>query len=110
MQGRWTSTQLPWHINLKEILAAKFSLETLMKDVDIITLHMDSQVAVLILNKMGGHQIQNTIHARGMEASVIKERIGEGILDTRTKSCDGLVRWDIDKARYSLVVFFWDKT
>ena len=54
VQGCWTSTQLPWHINLKEILAAKFSLETLIEDGDVINLHMDSQVAVSFVNKMGG--------------------------------------------------------
>ena len=54
VQGQWTSTQLPWHINLKEILAAQFSLETLMKDGHIGNLHMGSQVAVSFLNKMGG--------------------------------------------------------
>ena len=54
VQGRWTSTQLPWHINLKEILAAKFSVETLMEDGDIINLQMDSQIAVSFVNKMGG--------------------------------------------------------
>ena len=53
VQGRWTSTQLPWHINLKEILAAKFSLKTLMKGKDIVNLHMDSQVAVSFVNRMG---------------------------------------------------------
>ena len=37
-----------------EILAAQFSLETLMKDGHIGNLHMGSQVAVSFLNKMGG--------------------------------------------------------
>ena len=37
-----------------EILAAQFSLETLMKDGDIVNLHMDSQVAVAFVNRMGG--------------------------------------------------------
>ena len=54
IQGQWTEKQLPWHINLKEILAAQFSLETLMKDGDIVNLHMDSQVAVAFVNRMGG--------------------------------------------------------
>ena len=48
------STQLPWHINLKEILVAHFSLENLMKDKDIINLHMDSKVAVSFVNRKGG--------------------------------------------------------
>ena len=54
VQRQWTSTQLLWHNNLKEIMAAQFSLETLMKDRVIVNLHMDSQVAISFVNKMGG--------------------------------------------------------
>ena len=54
VQGCWTSDQLPWQINLKEILAAQFSLEALMKDGDVVNLYRDSQVAVAFVNRMGG--------------------------------------------------------
>ena len=46
--------ELPCHINLKEILAAQFNLETLMKNGDIVNHHMDNRVAVSFVNKMGG--------------------------------------------------------
>ena len=54
VQGRWEEEQMGWHINLKEILAAKLSLDGLMEEGDTVALHMDSTTAVSFVNRMGG--------------------------------------------------------
>ena len=54
MQGHWTSGQLPWHINLKELEVTKVSLEVLMLYSDKVTLFMNSQVLPAFVNRMEG--------------------------------------------------------
>ena len=48
------SRQEPWHINLKEMEAERFSLEALMLNKDVVNLFMDSRVAVAFFNRQGG--------------------------------------------------------
>ena len=54
VQGLWRTWQHPWHINLKEIEAARLSLQELMKEGDVVQLYMDSQVSVAFVNRQGG--------------------------------------------------------
>ena len=54
VQGLWRMQQLPWHINLKEIEAARLSLKELMKEGDMVRLYMDSQAVVAFVNRQGG--------------------------------------------------------
>ena len=54
VQGCWMSRQEPWHINLKEMEAERFSLEALMLNKDVVNLFMDSRVAVAFFNRQGG--------------------------------------------------------
>ena len=54
VQGLWTTRQLPWHINLKELEAARLSLHELMREGDMVQLYMDSLVAVAFVNRQGG--------------------------------------------------------
>ena len=54
VQGRWTSSQNPWRINLKELEAARFRLEEMMLDRDLVNLFMYSRVAVAFVNRQRG--------------------------------------------------------
>ena len=48
------SKELSWHINLKELVAAKKSIEFMMKDGDTITMNLDNRTAAAFINRMGG--------------------------------------------------------
>ena len=53
-QGTWSEEQQSWHINRKEIAAARLTLLELMEDGDRVTVGIDSTTAVAFINKMGG--------------------------------------------------------
>ena len=53
VQGLWRTQQHIWHINFKEIEAARLSVQELMKEGDVVQLYMDSQVAVAFVNRQG---------------------------------------------------------
>ena len=46
--------ELSWHINLKELVAAKKSIEFMMRDGDNITMNLDNRTAAAFINRMGG--------------------------------------------------------
>ena len=53
-QGAWIGKELSWHINLKELVAAKRSIEFMMQDGDTITMNLDNRTAAAFINRMGG--------------------------------------------------------
>ena len=53
-QGPWNPTELDWHINLKEMIAAHRCLEIMMCHGDHVHLTMDSKTAVAFINRQGG--------------------------------------------------------
>ena len=53
-QGQWEQKEARWHINLKEIEAARKTLKQTMESGDVINLNLDSVVAVAYINKQGG--------------------------------------------------------
>ena len=54
VQGRWEGAPAGWHINLKELEAARMSLDKVMAAGDVVSLHMDSMAAVAFCNRQGG--------------------------------------------------------
>ena len=54
VQGRWTEEQARWHVNLKELEAARLTLHKLMKEGDHVSLAMDSMTAVAFVRRQGG--------------------------------------------------------
>lgn len=54
VQGRWEGASAGFHINLKELEAARLSLVKLMEEGDVVSLHMDSMTAVAFTNRQGG--------------------------------------------------------
>ena len=58
VQGRLIEQQMPWHINLKELEAAQLSLCGVLKQGNIVQLHMDSMVAVAFVNRQGGTRLR----------------------------------------------------
>ena len=53
-QGVWLEKERGWHINLKELVAAKRSVMNMMKEGDTILMNLDNRTATAFINRMGG--------------------------------------------------------
>ena len=53
-QGVWTLKEMEWHINRKELVAAKLSIASMMKPGDSVLINLDSRTAAAFINRMGG--------------------------------------------------------
>ena len=63
VQGSWTEEQAQWHINLKELEAARLTLHTLMREGDHVSLAMDSTAAVAFVRRQGGTHSRLLCHS-----------------------------------------------
>ena len=54
LQAPWRKEEVPWHINTKELVAAKNCLEAMVQPGDHVHLSMDSKTAVAFVNRQGG--------------------------------------------------------
>ena len=53
-QGNWLGQEKVWHINQKELVAAKRSVINMMEEGDTILMNLDSRTAAAFINRMGG--------------------------------------------------------
>ena len=53
-QGVWSRGELEWHINHKELVSAKRTIEGLMLHGDRVNINLDSRTAAAFINRMGG--------------------------------------------------------
>ena len=53
-QGIWSREEMDWHINRKELISAKKSVDSMMQHGDRVNINLDSRTAAAFINRMGG--------------------------------------------------------